>query len=478
MTAPRRTTLGRFATIAIVAMTVAACGTPATQAPQATTAPSSNQTQATTAPAQPASDVGLTMWTWKLFHVPGLQAIAKNYEAKTGIKVTINAYNPDEVYRTKITTAGQSGDLPDILSYWSGGQFDMAATDQLVELTSAVDAAWKANFLSGTYEKTSMMTQTVYDTCQKDPKCTYKNINVGQSFSIPFLAGQAYFVYANKDLLKQAGLDPDKAPTTAEEWLEMMKTVKAKTGTAGLVTGAQNGGTLWFWLTNPLLITSCGVDKYDAMYNGKSTFGDPCAKKVFDWENSIATNDLWMPNILATNIDPADVAFSQGKAAFDIGGTYTLGFLLAQGMKQENILSFAVPPLKGGAYDKLEVGASALIDVMVTKTSKHQKEALDFIRFMSDPEQAALFAKTVGDLPATKVPADPEKVGNVMVGLISALSDKSPFNTSKATMLDETGKVMQLGLQQFISKETTPDQLVKKLDDANQAAWAQHGSSK
>jgi hypothetical protein len=45
-------------------------------------------------------------------------------------------------------------------------------------------------------------------------------------------------------------------------------------------------------------------------------------------------------------------------------------------------------------------------------------------------------------------------------------------------MLDETGKVMQLGLQQFISKETTPDQLVKKLDDANQAAWAQHGSSK
>ena len=70
-------------------------------------------------------------------------------------------------------------------------------------------------------------------------------------------------------------------------------------------------------------------------------------------------------------------------------------------MKQDNILSFAVPPLKGGAYDKLEVGASALIDVMVTKTSKHQKEALDFIRFLSDPEQAAaLFAKTVGDLPA------------------------------------------------------------------------------
>jgi multiple sugar transport system substrate-binding protein len=478
MITSRRSFLSKFASAAIVTLTVAACGTPAAQAPQATTAASANQAQATTAPAQPASNIGLTMWTWKLFHVPGLQAVAKNYEAKTGIKVTISAYNPDEVYRTKITTAGQSGDLPDILSYWSGGQFDMAATDQLVELTSVVDASWKSSFLSGTYEKSSMMTQTTFDTCQKDPKCTYKNIKVGQSFSIPSIAGQAYFVYANKDLLKQAGLDPNKAPTTAEEWLDMMKTVKAKTQTAGLVTGAQNGGTLWFWLTNPLLITSCGVDKYDAMYNGKSTFGDPCAMKVFNWENSIATNDLWMPNILATNIDPADVAFSQGKAAFDIGGTYTLGFLLAQGMKQENILSFAVPPLQGSTYSKLEVGAAALIDVMVTKTSKHQKEAIDFIRFLSEQEQAEVFAKTVGDLPAVKVPADPAKVGNVMVGLIGALSDKSPFITSKATMLDETGKVMQLGLQQFISKETTPDQLVKKLDDANTAAWAAHGGGK
>ena len=474
MTAPRRT-LSRFAAVALVSLTVAACGTPATQAPQPTAAPQSDQTQATSAPAEPASDVSLTMWTWKLFHVPGLQAIAKNYEAKTGIKVTINAYNPDEVYRTKITTAGQSGDLPDILSYWSGGQFDMAATDQLVELTSLVDAGWKGNFLSGTYEKSSMMTQSVYDSCQKDPKCTYKNITVGQSFSIPYLAGQAFFVYANKELLQKAGLDPNKAPTTAEEWLEMMKTVKAKTGTAGLVTGAQNGGTLWFWIFNPLLITSCGVDKYDAIYNGSASFSDPCAMKVLNWMNSIATNDLWMPNILQTNIDPADVAFSQGKSAFDVGGTYTLGFLLAQGMKQENILSFAIPPLQGSTFSKLEVGAAALIDGMVTKTSKHQKEALEFLRFLSTPEQAAIFAKTVGDLPATKVDADPAKVGNVMVGLISALSDKSPFISSKAQMLDETGKVMQLGLQQFISKETTPEDLAKKLDAANKAAWAEHG---
>src|SRR5262245_23469329 len=79
--------------------------------------------------------VELTMWTWKLAHVPGLEQVAANFEAETGIVVNIEAYNPDDVYRTKITTAAQSGDLPDILSYWSGGQWELAATDNLVELT-------------------------------------------------------------------------------------------------------------------------------------------------------------------------------------------------------------------------------------------------------------------------------------------------------------------------------------------------------
>ncbi len=467
MNVPRRV-LGQLSLALLIPMLATACGA-ATPAPQATTAPAAPA--ATAVPAKPE----LTMWTWKVFHVPGLEAVAKNFEAKEGIKVKITAFNPDEVYRTKITTAAQSGDLPDILSYWAGGQWELAATDQLVELTSQVDPAWKGNFLAGTYEKSSVLTQAVFDTCQKDPKCTYKNLKVGQSFSVPYLAGQAFFVYANKELLTKAGLDPNKAPATADEWMEMMKTVKAKTGTPGLVTGVQNPDVSAFWLFNPLLMTSCGPEKYDAIYNGNSTFSDPCALKVFNWMNDLQTNDLWMPNILQTNIDPADVAFSQGKAAFDIGGTYTLGFLVSQGMKPENLLSFAVPPLKGATLDKLQVSAFALIDAAVTKNSKHPSEATKFIQFLTTPEQMAIFAKTVGDFPAVKVALDPEKIGPVLVGLMSAFSDKSPFDTSKAQTLDEPKKVLELGLQQFITKEIKPDDLVKKIDAANKAAWDARG---
>jgi ABC-type glycerol-3-phosphate transport system substrate-binding protein len=427
-----------------------------------------------------AQTVELSMWTWKVFHVPGLQKVADAFQASTGVKVTVNAYNPDDAYRTKLATAAQSGGLPDIVSYWSTGQWDLASAGKLVELTDKIDDKWKSNFLKGTYDRSSVFPQTgspSVDACQKDPKCTYKNIKAGQVFSVPMLAGQAFFVYGNKAILKDAGLDPTKPPATTEEWLSMMKTIKEKTGTAGLVTGVKNADVLHFWVFNPLLITSCGVKTYDNIYNGNDTFENPCAMKVLDWFANMGKEDLWMPGILNTDIDPADVAFSQGKAAFDVGGTYTLGFLVAQGMKPEDIMSFAIPPLEGAAIKKLDVSAFSLIEVGVTTESKHQKEALDFIKFLTSPDQMATFALTTNDFPAVKLTADQVKSSPVLAGLVQSMADHSPFDDSKAQLLPDSTKILKIGLQQLITGDTTPAALAKAVQTANLDAWKAQGGS-
>jgi ABC-type glycerol-3-phosphate transport system substrate-binding protein len=423
------------------------------------------------------SSAQLTMWTWKVAHIPGLQAIADDFKSKTGISVKVSAYNPDDAYRTKLTTAGQSGQLPDIVSYWAGSQWDLAASGLLEDLTGKVDNSWQQNFMPGTYTKTSVLTQSVFESCQKDPKCTYKNLKVGQSFSVPYMAGQAYFVYANKTLLQQAGLDPNTLPKTAEEWLAMMKTVKSKTGKAGLVTGVKNTGVLENWLFRPLLMTSCGVDTYDAIYNGKDSFTNPCSMRVLNWMNRVSTNKLWIPDILNTDIDPGDTAFSQGKAAFDIGGTYTLSFLLQQGMKASDIIPFPVPALQGSVYSQLKIGAISLIDAGIAKNTTHPQEALQFLKFMTSSDEMAKFAKIVGDLPAVKISADPAAVGPVLPGLLKGLSPDSPFNQSQAQPQGDMQSVLDVGLQQFITGETTPSALARKTDTANKAAWKAAGGS-
>ncbi|HMB23507.1 MAG: ABC transporter substrate-binding protein [Chloroflexota bacterium] len=466
-------------------MILSACGAQAPATPAATQAPAT-EASATEAPATEApagnEPVELTMWTWKLNHVPGLEAVAKNFEAETGIKVTVSAFNPDDAYRTKLTTSAQSGDLPDIMSYWTGGNdfWNYAGSGVLVELTDKVDAQWKDSFLPGTYDKSSIFSQARYDTCQADPNCTYKNVKAGQSFSVPYMAGSAYFVYASKPLMEQAGLDPNTAPKTAEEWRDMMVTIKEKTGVAGVVTGVQNPDVSARWLFNPLLMTSCGQETFDAIYGGKESFQSECAQRVFDFVYSLSEKDLWTADILQTDIDPADAAMAQGKAAFDIGGTYTLSGLLAHGMKAEDILAFAVPPLEGSKLDSLAVGVDGLIEAGVTKDSKHPEEAIQFLKFLTSPEQASVFAKTVGDLPAVKLDADPEKVGSAMAGLIVSLDPaNAPFGKSTAEpFLDEIFNVLRPGLQAFITGETTPEQLAQDVQEASVSGWENHGGTK
>jgi multiple sugar transport system substrate-binding protein len=425
------------------------------------------------------SAVELTMWTWKLNHLPGLQAVAKNFETETGIKVTVSAFNPDDAYRTKLTTSAQSGDLPDIMSYWTGGNdfWNYAGSGVIIDLTNKIDDPWKNSFLPGTFDKSSVFTQARFDTCQKDPNCTYQNIKAGQVFSVPYMAGSAYFVYGSKPLMEKAGLDPNVAPKTAEEWFEMMKTIKEKTGVAGVVTGVQNPDVSVRWLFNPLLMTSCGQETFDAIYNGRDSFENECATRVFDFVYSLSENDLWTADILQTDIDPADAAMAQGKAAFDIGGTYTLSGLLSHGMKAEDILAFAVPPLKDAELDQLAVGVDGLIEAAITRDSKHPDEAVQFLKFLTSPEQAAVFAFQVGDLPAVKLDPDPENVGSAMAGLIVSLDPaNAPFGKSNAEpFLDEIFNVLRPGMQAFITGEMTPEQLTKDAQEANVTGWENHG---
>jgi hypothetical protein len=81
-----------------------------------------------------------------------------------------------------------------------------------------------------------------------------------------------------------------------------------------------------------------------------------------------------------------------------------------------------------------------------------------------------VFARTVGDLPAVKIPTDPAKVGAAMVGLIRGLDPaNAPFakSTTVDHLPDNTFNVVKLGLAQLISGETTPVAVAGAADKAS-----------
>jgi len=358
--------------------------------------------------AHPRSDVALTMWTWKVFHKSGWEAVAAAFKAKTGITVNIQAFSPDDLYRTKVRAATNTRQLPDILSYWSGAQWDLAAAGALMDLTGKVSAE---GFAPGTYAQSSVLTKDAHAAWVANPTTSKKllALPVGHVFSVPTLAGSPNFMMFNKSMMKKAGLNPDKAPATFEELIADLKKITAA-GQPGFAAAVKNPDVPPYWILCPAYVQAVGRQAYDDQMNGLKPLNNPTFVHMLDLFKELRTSRLWVPGVTNIDIDPADVTFAQQRSSLDVGGTYTFGAIVSLGMDPKNILVFNVPG-PAGSVEKFRNGMFSLIEEAITRDSRHPAEALQWLKFSTSAEGAALFAKTANDLPATRLPADPKVVG-------------------------------------------------------------------
>ncbi len=376
----------------------------------------------TVEPVNPAELVTLKMVTWKAFHVPALEALAEQYYTETGVKVEIELITPDDAYRTRLQTASQSGELPDIISYWSGGHWDeLVASGVVVDITDKVDDEWASSFLPGTFENTSVFTQAHYDACQANADCLSTERKVGEIYSVPFTVGSFGIVYVNKSMMKEAGIDPSYVPANTDEFLDMMEKIQKATG-KGATIGGKFYDILRNWIVNDLAMTNCGVQEYVDALNAETgaTLTAECVQQAYGFIGKMEERNLWNPGFQTVTIDEADLSFAQGEAAVDFGGSFTLGFLLANGMKAEDIAVITLPALPTSKQIPIALSPFSLIEVMVSTHSAHPEEAVAFLRYLTSPDAAATFAKMTGDLPGAAISSDPAVVGDVMASLAGA----------------------------------------------------------
>ena len=359
--------------------------------------------------------VTLTMWTWKVFHVPAWQAVAKAFKAQTGIDVTIQAFQPDPLYRTKVAAAGASKSLPDILSWWST-DWAPAASGWWTDLTGQVDASV---YMPGTYDLGSVVTKAQYANWAADPKDNKAKLGlkVGHAYSVPALAGAPNFMFFNKAMRKKAGLDPDTAPATFEELITDLQKIAAS-GQPGFAAGVKNHDVPYNWIIDAAYVQFVGSQAVQDQYTGWARLNNPKFVHMLDLFKQLATDHLWVPGVTEIDIDPADSYLASGRSSLDVGGTYSRAAVLQLGMAQDNILTFNVPGPQGSVVKKFVNAPFSLIDMGINPASPHQAEALQWLKFATGPKGAAIFAKIAGDLPAAQLAADPAVVGPSVASLL------------------------------------------------------------
>ena len=266
----RRGARSALAAIGVVAVTlgVAACGGGSSDAPQ---------TAVSVSPEGTDDGTKLTLWTRApLEKQAKLLVEAYNASHKNQVALTVV---PNDDYVAKVGAAAGSDSLPDLF---------------------AADIVYVPNWVKqGLFRDIN----TNIDALPYEQYINKGHLDAGtadgKKHVLPFVLDLS-MLFWNKDLFKEAGLDPEKAPATLEEFAADAKKVQAlnKPGVYGTATGLNCGGCLvftWFpsiWATGTEVMNPEGTE---------AKFTTPQATAMFDtWR------DLWQSGaVLPSSKDEA-----------------------------------------------------------------------------------------------------------------------------------------------------------------------------
>lgn len=313
--------------------------------------------------------VELTVWTeWTAGgESDSFNALVDQWNSEhPGIHVTHRPIGNDEFF-TVIRTGMAGSEPPDILQYEGYQQTrDFAAAGQLIPVTDLWDEI-----------KDGFLLQDAGIAA-----CSYE----GEMYCIPTHFASAWQMFYNPDLLNEFGVE---VPTTYEEFLAAADVFKD----AGIAPIAMGDSAGWpaehYWMA--YLVQNCGVEKvYDALaLDGSASFTDECFVKSAADLQYLAQNGYFTAGMASDDFDVAQALFVSGVTPFFHTGTWLLGDFPDDAGFQLSMFPF--PRFEDAAVNNEIIGA-VTITFGIASGSKHQEEAMEFLRFVTSQEAGDVFA--------------------------------------------------------------------------------------
>jgi len=347
----------------VLSATVAACG--------GSTRPAANDS---------ASAGDLTYWYWAESDAPGankwMQAMIARYEQQhPKVHIKLVPQSTDTLIGA-FKTASQTKKGPDIATQWATlPVLTPAWTGASVPISDYVPKSETANWI-GTQENTSD----------------------GKLWGMPIYLLGVPFVW-NKQMFKDAGLDPDQPPATFDDLLATCTKLKAK-GITPIGMGNKDGymGNWMFAIYGKSSLANIG-ELQSAML-GKAKFSDPKFSAFYTDIAKLRAQGCFNDDISSLDLNQGWQLFPRKKAAM-AWTTDGNALAWAKTLGSESIGVAAPPKLGDGpmadTYDTTQSSSA-----FITSWSKHKRAAAAFLAWLHQgPQLDAWYAQT-GVFPADK----------------------------------------------------------------------------
>ena len=289
--------------------------------------------------------------------------VVKAYNDKGGDQIDLQIIPAQEMMQ-KLATSYMAGQAPDVVS------LDLIYTPQLIHADMLEDLTEYAKALPFF----SSLSKGHIEVGSKD----------GHIYGMPFSVEDSFLMY-NKDVLRKAGLDPEKpAKTLGELKDQCIKISKSGKDVYGFYTCAASGGWLAFTF-NPF-IWALGGDSLSAD-GTKATVSSPACREAIAFYRDLFQNGC-IPESAATDAGGNRfTGFLAGKVGYMCAGTFMIGVLL----NNHPDVDFGVTPIPGkdGGFATFAGGDN----IVFLKGSKKIDAAKRFLKWCYTLEGQSLMAK-------------------------------------------------------------------------------------
>ncbi|SEG60901.1 raffinose/stachyose/melibiose transport system substrate-binding protein [Nonomuraea solani] len=335
----------------------------------------------TEAPQQSGgSPAKVTLEWWHLSTAEPLKSLwaqrAKEFEAKNP-NVTIKAtVLENDAYKAKLTTITQSGNAPDLFATWGGGV-----------LRQQIDAGLVKDISADVGDVLPTFTPAALSAYQFE----------GKTYGLPTDIGLVGFWY-NKKLFTKAGIT--EPPATWAAFLEDVKKLKAAGVTPIALAGKEKWPGHYYWAYLAMRIAGLDALKQAATDHD---FTKPDFVAAGEQVKALADLQPFQKGFLGAAYSTPDgqsATVSNGKAAMELMGQWAPSVQKDSGKGLGDDLGFfpfpAVEGGKGQAGDAFGGGGGLAVG------ADAPKEAIDFVKFMTEMGNHSKAVESGGVLPVLK----------------------------------------------------------------------------
>ena len=316
-------------------------------------------------PETPSGRTVLTFWTISLSptYDAYLNGLVKEFETLHPEVDLVWLDLPQEVTKQKLMASIAAGEPPDLVNLDTEFALLMAGNGALTELSGLVSEQEKARYFPNLWQAGQLE---------------------GGTYAVPWYV-TTRVIMRNREILKKAGLNPERAPKTWEELDAFSRQVRQRTEAMGEMPAIR--------ITNDWGMLGATIIDSETL---KPTFVNPLAISALERYRSLYSEGVMPPETLTEGYKGALDRYKAGSLAFLEAGPQ---FLLR--IKADAPSVYKATGLSSLPETPTRTVPAATMNFAVPRSSKNRNLAVELALFLTSPKAQLEFAKLVPLLPST-----------------------------------------------------------------------------